>query len=146
MSDRKDTDSKVGMFLYLLRKELLGFGGAGEDMVVMHVFDALGEKHGRSGEAFGWALDLPGAVDHTEVKNLMGVSLMQEQLATIKGKMVSHWTAVSLTSLPEQVILKSFDWWDKMQEHSDLKDGTYLVFELFCTVCRMRSSPCKGDR
>jgi hypothetical protein len=136
MSDRKNTDPKIGLFVYLLRKELLGFGDAGDDMIVLHVFDALGEEHGRSEEGFAWALNLPGVIDHTEVKSLMGVSLMQEQIATIKGKMESEWVAVSLTDMPEEVVLKSFEWWNKMQEHPELRDGTYLLFEMFCTVSR----------
>lgn len=136
MSDRKNKDPKVGLFVYLLKKELLGFEDAGDDMIVLHVFDALGEDHGRSEEAFAWALNLPGAIDHTEVKSLMGVSLMQEKIATIKGKMVSEWTAISLTDMPEEMVLKSFEWWDKMQEHPELRDGTYLLFEMFCTVSR----------
>lgn len=137
MSDRKNTDPKVGLFVYLLRKELLGFGDAGDDMIVLHVFDALGEEHGRSEEGFAWALNLPGVIDHTEVRSLMGVSLMQEQLATIKGKMESEWVGVSLTDMPEELVFKSFEWWEKMQEHPELRDGTYLVFEMFFTVSRI---------
>ena len=53
MSDKQNTDPKVSLFVYLLKKEYLGFGEADDDMIVLHVFDALGEKHGRSDEAFG---------------------------------------------------------------------------------------------
>jgi len=134
MSDKQNTDPKVSLFVYLLKKEYLGFGEADDDMIVLHVFDALGEKHGRSDEAFGWALKLPGSMDHTEVKSLLDVSLMQEGLCALKGKMVSEFSALSLTALPEDLVLKAFDWFSQTRQYSELEDATYVVFELFCTV------------
>ena len=134
MSDKQKMDPKVSLFVYLLKKEYLGFGEVDDDMIVLHVFDALGEEHGRSDEAFGWALKLPGSVDHTEVKSLLGVSLMQERLSAVKGKMVSELSSLSLTALPEDLVLKAFDWFLQTRQHPELNDATYVVFELFCTV------------
>jgi len=142
MSDKCNTDPKVGLFVYLLKKEYLGIGDADEDMIVLHVFDALGEEHGRSDKAFGWALKLPGIIDHTEVKSLLGVSLMQEGLAAVKGKQVSEFSAVALTHLPEELVLKAFDWFFKTKRHEELKDATFMVFELFCTVSSTPTSQC----
>jgi len=71
MSDRKNTDPKVAMFLYVMNKELLGFGDAPEDFAVLHVFDALGEEHGRSEDGFAWAMD------HTKVMNLSDIVDLQ---------------------------------------------------------------------
>ena len=65
------------MFLYVLKKELLGSLGVGQDMLVVHAFDAHGEEHGRSEQGFRWALALDGAVDGTKVMNLRGVADMQ---------------------------------------------------------------------
>jgi hypothetical protein len=71
------TEPKVAMFLYLMRKEIVQAMGAKGDVLVVHAFDALGEVHGR--QAFAWALNLPGALDNTEIKNLRGVSDMQRE-------------------------------------------------------------------
>lgn len=67
MCGREDVHPKVAMFLYVMKKEMLkllsGGDGAGEDMLVVHAYDGLGEEHGR--REFGWALDIEGAVDMT---------------------------------------------------------------------------------
>jgi hypothetical protein len=68
------------MFLYCLRKELLTGLGATGDMLVVHVYDALGEKHGRSEEGFKWALDIEGAIDMTKELTLKEVSNLQGEL------------------------------------------------------------------
>ena len=73
-------------------------------------------------------------MDHTEVKSLLDVSLMQEGLCALKGKMVSEFSALSLTALPEDLVLKAFDWFSQTRQYSELEDATYVVFELFCTV------------
>ncbi len=77
-------DAKLGMFLYVLKKELLHYLGVDQDMLVVHAFDAHGEEHGRSDAGFGWALRLKGAVDQTKTMNLKGVADLQgEMLLTI---------------------------------------------------------------
>lgn len=68
------------MFLYVLKKGLLDFLGVGQDMLVVHAFDAHGEEHGRSEEGFGWALALKGAVDQTKVMNLRRVAALQGEI------------------------------------------------------------------
>lgn len=73
--DKKEDNPKVAMHLYLMRKEIIVAFGGNDDMLVVHAFDANGEKHGR--EAFGWALNMEGAMDLTGIKNLKGVSDLQ---------------------------------------------------------------------
>ena len=75
---RGEMSEKVAMFLYVMRKELLAFIGATQDMLVVHAFDARGEEAGR--EEFRWAIEMEGAVDQTkggmtlgEVGRLQGV-------------------------------------------------------------------------
>ena len=68
------------MFLYVLKKDFLDFLGVGQDMLVVHAFDAHGEEHGRSEQGFGWALGLKGAVDDTKVMNLKGVADLQGEI------------------------------------------------------------------
>jgi hypothetical protein len=73
--DFDDRDPKIAMFLYLMRKEIIESMGGKDDMLVVHAFDANGEKHGR--EAFSWALNLEGAIDMTGLKNLREVADLQ---------------------------------------------------------------------
>ena len=70
-------DPKVSGFLYVLPKELTPMVGTTEDMLVVHAYDAHGEKHARSDEAFGWVFKIPGAIDGTRTMNLRGVAAMQ---------------------------------------------------------------------
>lgn len=47
------------------------------DMVLFHVYDALGEQHGR--RAFNWVLEKSGAIDRTKVTNMRGVVDMESE-------------------------------------------------------------------
>ena len=76
-------DAKLGMFLYVLKKDLLPSFGVSQDMVVVHALDDQGEEHGRSDEGFGWALKLKGAVDGTKAMNLKAVADMQGKTSSI---------------------------------------------------------------
>lgn len=69
---------KNGMFLYVLRKELLAFFGAEQDMLMIHAFDERGTVAGR--RAFRWALDIEGAIDQTRGDmNMFEVSNLQSE-------------------------------------------------------------------
>lgn len=74
-------EPKVAMFLYLMRKEIIQAMGGKVDMIVVHVFDALGEAHGR--EAFAWTLNMPGALDRTSTRNHRAVAEMQPELKSL---------------------------------------------------------------
>lgn len=77
---QRSNDAKMGMFLYVVKKELRPSMGASQDMLVVHAFDANGEKHGRSDEGFGWALKLEGARDETRQMNLKGMADLQGEI------------------------------------------------------------------
>lgn len=47
------------------------------DVIVLQVYDACGENHGR--EAFRWALEMPGAIDKTRVGDIKSVLDMQSK-------------------------------------------------------------------
>ena len=69
--DKKgEISDKTAMFLYVMRKELLTFIGASQDMLVIHAFDARGEAAGR--EEFHWVLEMDGAVDQTRGDMTLG--------------------------------------------------------------------------
>jgi hypothetical protein len=55
------------------------------DMVFFHVYDALGEQHGR--RAFSWVLEKPGAIDRTKVRNMRGVVDMESESKVLTKEM-----------------------------------------------------------
>ena len=52
-----------------------------EDILVLHVYDAFGENHGR--ETFRWALEKEGAIDRTRITNLRGIIDLQRKCTSI---------------------------------------------------------------
>ena len=76
---------RINFFVYFVPKKLLPSlleepePDAG-DVIVLHVYDAFGESHGR--EAFKWALGKPGTIDRTRVTNMRGVLDMQSEVDT----------------------------------------------------------------
>ena len=146
-------DGKMAMFMYVLRKELLTWMDADQDMLVMHVFDARGEEHGRSNAGFGWALKLKGAIDGTKVMSLRQVSELQgednfeysvdqatDMVVTgfVKhsvGKANSYISSLAVPDLTEEVILRSFEWFDTVSAAwGSVKDNGMLIFEVMTKV------------
>lgn len=65
------------MFLYVIRKSLLETISTAQNVLVVHAYDANGEEHGR--KAFKWALDIPGAIDQTDITDMEGVTKLQRK-------------------------------------------------------------------
>lgn len=124
---------KVSMFLYHSTGALLKELGANGDMFVLHVFDALGEDHGR--QQYQWALDLPGAIDTTKVMNLRGFADLQAPAEAIKGACQSWWNPICLRDLNEDIMLRSLQWWRKVQAAGGtIAPMSALLYELFSCV------------
>lgn len=47
-----------------------------EDLLIVQVFDALGEEHAKSDDGFKWAFNIPNSMVATQTVNLRGVSNM----------------------------------------------------------------------
>lgn len=72
---KRNNDPKMAMHLCLLQMVEGGF--VGQDSrpgLVIWVYDANGEEHGRSKNGFAWALEIAGAVDQTSSMNLRDVN------------------------------------------------------------------------
>jgi hypothetical protein len=78
---------KVNFFMYIVPERLLhtvlGDETFREDVFVLHVYDAFGEKHGR--ETFRWALEVEGAIDRTRVTNMRGIVDLQRKCTSINN-------------------------------------------------------------
>ncbi|KAK4500061.1 hypothetical protein PRZ48_008247 [Zasmidium cellare] len=122
---------KVTMFLYTLTGMLASvLGGQGDDVLVLHIVDGNGEAHGR--EMFGWALEIPGAIDHTKVHNMQGLAKLQGGAVVNMGK-VKAWTqAITMPRITEDIVLEAFRWHERVQARGGSSAGeTYFLFELF---------------
>lgn len=86
--NRVEQDRRVTYFMYLCPKRLLPSilekeePNAG-DSVILHVYDALGETHGR--RTFAWALNKPDILDRTRVTNMAGITKMQSRCRVESG-------------------------------------------------------------
>lgn len=83
----KPQHPRVNFLVYSVREKLMrtilsekDLQSVQGDMIAIHVYDALGESHGR--EVFRWALEIPGAIDRTSVVNMKGVVDMQRRFCT----------------------------------------------------------------
>ncbi|RAK75311.1 FAD-binding oxidoreductase [Aspergillus fijiensis CBS 313.89] len=120
---------RITMFLYVVKGRLLESIGTDEDMLVIHVFDANGEEHGRAN--FRWALDIPGAIDQTKITTLAGVANLQDKAGIVKGTMKQFWQPLLLKDISKDVVIKAFKWFAEIREiDPSLGDCTYLIFEL----------------
>ncbi|KPI38969.1 uncharacterized protein AB675_4445 [Cyphellophora attinorum] len=133
MCAREDTNPKVALFVYVLKKEILHFLGADQDMLVIHAYDAFGEEHGR--KEFAWALDFEGAIDKTRSQMTMReMTDLQANLGELQGKQSAFWTAMAIATLTEDMVLSALDWWatdNAQNKHGSVADQGYLLFELF---------------
>ncbi|KAJ5338862.1 hypothetical protein N7452_005590 [Penicillium brevicompactum] len=125
----KPVDPKITMFLYVVKGRLLESIGSDLDVLVIHAFDAHGEKHGRAN--FQWALNIPGAVDKTMITTLAGVANLQDKADIVKGTMNQFWQPLLLRKISEEIVIKAIKWFEGLREIDEsLGDCTYLIFEL----------------
>lgn len=160
---QRSHDGKMGMFLYVLKKALLDSIGVEQDMLVVHAFDAHGEKHGRSEQGFGWALGLKGAVDQTKVMNLREVANMQGEtdqqllsgrlvdslntgfIGQAQGLAISYWSPLAIPEMTEELVVRSFEWFDNVSAaEGSIKDNAYLIFEVMQKVTSAQTPLSQG--
>ncbi|KAL3446955.1 hypothetical protein BJX65DRAFT_278349 [Aspergillus insuetus] len=123
-------DPKITMLLYVVKKKLLeSLGTVDSDMLVIHAFDANGEAHGR--DSFRWALDIPGAIDQTNITTLAGVARLQDKIHTIKGTMKQFFAPLILKDIPKETIISAVKWSESLADIDEsIANCTYLIFEL----------------
>ncbi|KAH9225692.1 hypothetical protein K456DRAFT_1851929 [Colletotrichum gloeosporioides 23] len=129
---------KITYFMYLLPERLLHTileqeePDAG-DAVIFHVYDALGEKHGRA--AFSWVLDKPGAIDRTRITNMKGVVDMQRNAAVLRGKMKTLYAPMALPDVDRDTLNRAVAFYDKLGSlDKSIQDISSVVFE--CLLLR----------
>ncbi|KAH7009157.1 hypothetical protein B0J12DRAFT_752280 [Macrophomina phaseolina] len=124
---------KVNFFMYLVPERLLSTylevdESFQEDVFVLHVYDALGEKHGR--EVFRWALDIKGAIDRTRVTNMRGIVEMQHAADQSRGTMKTFYAPMGVSSLSRDDILRAIEWYDKLATiDKNIQELSVVIFE-----------------
>jgi hypothetical protein len=68
---------------------------------------------------------------HTSLFKLR-LNTVEGEIGNFKGTATSYWSPIIIPKITEDVILKSFEWYEDATASSDaIKDGVYLLFELF---------------
>lgn len=127
---------KVSLYFFCMKKEALAAMGAQEDMLILSVYDANGEAHGRGEDGFKWALDIPGAIDaDTKERNMRETAALHESFSALKGKIRMYWNGLAAPELTEEVVQRSFDWFENYSQQAPgtVKDHVYGVFEAKCS-------------
>ncbi|KAJ3938290.1 uncharacterized protein N0V96_011535 [Colletotrichum fioriniae] len=124
---------KVNYFMYLMPQQLLhtvlekpepDLG----DTVIFHVYDALGEKHGRA--TFRWILEKPGAIDRTRVTNMKGVLDMQRNANVIRGTMKTLYAPMAVADLDRATISRAIEVYDNIEKlDQTIHDMSSVIFE-----------------
>ncbi|KAJ4304769.1 hypothetical protein N0V90_000297 [Kalmusia sp. IMI 367209] len=124
---------KVNMFMYIVPERLLPIYLESEeefheDVIVLHVYDALGEKHGRM--VFQWALEMEGTIDRTKVVNMRGIVDMQHNADLLCGTMKALYAPMAISSLSKGEILRAMEWYDGLASIDEkIHELSVFVFE-----------------
>ncbi|KAK5230537.1 hypothetical protein LTR47_007391 [Exophiala xenobiotica] len=126
------SDSRLALHLYCLNLSMGAYAGnepkAG---LVIFVYDARGEEHGRSEDGFKWALDIKGAMDMTTSMNLRGVNQQFDSLKAIMGVTNTWQCGATLFAIDEDLILRTWKWYvDLLQKDPGLARSTYVLVEV----------------
>ncbi|OQE02730.1 hypothetical protein PENVUL_c039G07906 [Penicillium vulpinum] len=97
----------------------------------LQVFDAHGEKHGRSAEGFGWALDIEGAIDGTSSMTIRECNRIWDGLEAAKGKTANFQSCLVISDIDEQLISRAWHWIESLtlKDPSLCLGGTYVLIE-----------------
>lgn len=159
---RRKSDRKMAMHLYCLdlaHAALTGQSPAPGIMIV--VYDANGEAHGRSDEGFGWALKIKGAVDNTRTMTRIEVNQQQglfksitlsssgngnlpnvpeaefhkDNLRVAMGVTNSWMSAVTIPDFDEDLILRTWKWFNTtLEKDPRLSAGAFALIEIMQPV------------
>ncbi|KAH9895437.1 hypothetical protein F4778DRAFT_272429 [Xylariomycetidae sp. FL2044] len=129
-------DPKITFFMYLAPRMLLPIilekpenDKDAEDMFILHVYDALGEEHGR--KAFSWALDKSGTIDRTTITTMKGVVDMQANAAMMRGTMKFEYAPMCLEHISANDIVKTIEWHDGLGAvDPEIQERSMFVFEM----------------
>ncbi|KZL73713.1 FAD binding domain-containing protein [Colletotrichum tofieldiae] len=136
---------KVNYFVYLMPKQLLftvleEVEPDAEDSIVLHVYDALGEKHGR--DIFKWVLQMPGAIDRTTVTNMKGILNMQRNVAGLRGTMKTLYAPMAVADLDQDAITRAVEFYDKIGEwDKSIQMLSSVIFEFLIFVSSNHPDP-----
>ncbi|KIX09742.1 uncharacterized protein Z518_00823 [Rhinocladiella mackenziei CBS 650.93] len=125
-------DPKLAMHLFCLdlaHAALTGQSPVPGIMIV--VYDANGETHGRSTEGFGWALQIEGAVDNTRAMTWREANKQQDNLRAAMGMTNSWMSGATLPDLDEALIFRTWDWFNKLlAKDPRLSAGAFALIEI----------------
>ncbi|OAL19553.1 hypothetical protein AYO22_09715 [Fonsecaea multimorphosa] len=151
---RRTQDPKMAMHLFCLdlaHAALTGQNPAPGILIV--VYDANGEAHGRSDEGFGWALKIKGAVDNTrsmtfaeanqqqgEFPKAKALSLFSlntnffprpDNLRVAMGMTNSWMSGATIPHLDEEMILRSWRWFNELLAKDPRQSaGAFVLIEI----------------
>lgn len=163
-------DPGVSLFMFIQKGSFQGMHKVNFDepeALVFQMFDTNGEAHGR--QTFKWALDLPGAQDFTRTGTILEVIRIQgtepsiensfsgnrtqrltyarnsDRVASISGRSQQYFNPIVVPEFTEDQVQTCAKWFSDLGNRGDsIADNTFMVFELFVTVCRLTPSNNRG--
>jgi len=125
-------DPKMAMHLYCL--DMTAGTYTGKDPkpgFAICAYDANGPKHGRSEEGFGWALDIPGAIDMTKAFTFRQVNQQFDGSKAPFGNLNTWGAGVTVPAVDEDLILRAWNWYlALLKKDPKLVMGTYVLMEV----------------
>ncbi|EXJ76697.1 uncharacterized protein A1O5_01205 [Cladophialophora psammophila CBS 110553] len=132
---RRTRDPKMAMHVFCLdlaHAALTGQNPAAGIMIV--VYDANGEAHGRSDEGFGWALGVKGAVDKTRTMTFAKANRQQDNLRVAMGMTNSWMSGATIPNLDEEIIFRSWKWFNELLAKDPRQSaGAFVLIEVMQT-------------
>ena len=128
-------DGRVSFFVYdLAGPHVRHFGGDGEeDVLVIQVYDAHGEAHGR--KVFSWVLEIPGAIDTTKVMSLRDVANLQAPAEGMKGTTKVWFNPLGVERMTEDIVLNAWAWREDVKKAGgSVGEAGYMLLEAFSCV------------
>ncbi|KAF2808903.1 FAD binding domain-containing protein [Mytilinidion resinicola] len=125
-------DAKMAMHFFCLDLTQGAFTGQPtQPGVAILVYDAHGEKHGRSEAGFKWALEIEGATDATKSMSLWDVNRQSDNLDAMRGLTNQMMSAITIPAFDEAMIHRTWNWFDQLlAEEPLLNAGTFVLVEL----------------
>jgi hypothetical protein len=128
------------------------------EALVFQVFDANGEAHGR--QTFQWVHDLPGAQDFTKAGTILELIRIQgtelsienfhseyrtqkltnarnsDRVSSMSGHSQQYSNPMVVPEFTEDQVHTCAKWFSDLAKRGDsIAENTFMVFELFVTVC-----------
>lgn len=134
----RPADPKIAMHIVNRGRGMGEPAQGGKPGIAVMMYDAHGEEHGRSEEAFGWVFKIPeGQPFAVQETTLRKMNALAESFREWQGNNMFWLSAPLLAEIDDDTLVRAWKWWeDSIDRFEGFQEGSTVLLEYMQEVSR----------